>query len=150
MMSKEAKAARAAYMREWRKRNPEKKKQYEEAQWERKARKIKEEQNKKEEKKCVFIRDDFFESEFIKDIESKENGYVFTNILFKLFVLYAKTDGKILVNEYQIQELFNIDKKLAKKAFDLFSDLSFFDKTEDGFLVLKPNEYIKIGDDLDG
>ena len=36
-MTAEARAARARYMREWRKRNPEKQRQYSAAKWERKA-----------------------------------------------------------------------------------------------------------------
>lgn len=40
-MTKEARAARAKYMREWRKRNPEKQREYDAKKWERKAEKIK-------------------------------------------------------------------------------------------------------------
>lgn len=36
-LTKEARAARAAYMREWRKKNPEKQREYDAAKWERKA-----------------------------------------------------------------------------------------------------------------
>ena len=42
-LSKEAKAARAAYMREWRKRNPEKRREYDAKRWERKAEQAKRE-----------------------------------------------------------------------------------------------------------
>lgn len=37
VMTPEARAARASYMREWRRRNPEKTKRYEREKWERKA-----------------------------------------------------------------------------------------------------------------
>lgn len=39
-MTKEAKAARAKYMREWRKKNPEKQREYNARKWERKAQQI--------------------------------------------------------------------------------------------------------------
>lgn len=42
-MTQEAKAARAAYMREWRKKNPEKVREYEARKWERRAEKEKKE-----------------------------------------------------------------------------------------------------------
>lgn len=42
-MTPEARAARAKYMREWRKRNPEKQREYDAKKWERKAAKSKEE-----------------------------------------------------------------------------------------------------------
>lgn len=42
-MTPEARAARAKYMREWRKKNPDKQREYNARKWERKAAKIKEE-----------------------------------------------------------------------------------------------------------
>ena len=42
-MTPEARAARAKYMREWRRKNPEKQREYEAKKWENKAAKIKEE-----------------------------------------------------------------------------------------------------------
>ena len=39
-MTPEARAARAKYMREWRKKNPEKQREYNAKQWERKAAQI--------------------------------------------------------------------------------------------------------------
>ena len=40
-MTKEARAARAKYMREWRKKNPEKQREYDAKKWERKGQQIK-------------------------------------------------------------------------------------------------------------
>jgi len=42
-LTPEARAARAKYMREWRRKNPEKQREYEAKKWENKAAKIKEE-----------------------------------------------------------------------------------------------------------
>ena len=42
-MTKEARAARAMYMREWRKKNPEKQREYDAKKWERKGQRIREE-----------------------------------------------------------------------------------------------------------
>lgn len=42
-MTPEARAARAKYMREWRKKNPEKQREYDAKKWERKAAEIKRE-----------------------------------------------------------------------------------------------------------
>ena len=39
-MTQEARIARAKYMREWRKKNPEKQREYDARKWERKAEKI--------------------------------------------------------------------------------------------------------------
>lgn len=42
-MTAAAKEARASYMREWRKRNPQKQREYDAAKWERKAEQLKQE-----------------------------------------------------------------------------------------------------------
>ena len=42
-MTKEAKAARAKYMREWRKKNPDKEREYNARKWEKKGQQIREE-----------------------------------------------------------------------------------------------------------
>ena len=42
-MTPEARAARARYMREWRRKNPEKQREYDAKKWERKAAEIKRE-----------------------------------------------------------------------------------------------------------
>lgn len=42
-MTKEARAARAKYMREWRKKNPEKQREYDAKKWERKGQQIRQE-----------------------------------------------------------------------------------------------------------
>ncbi len=39
-LTKEARAARAAYMREWRRKHPEKQREYDAARWERRAAQI--------------------------------------------------------------------------------------------------------------
>ena len=41
-LTTEARAARAKYMREWRKKNPEKQREYEAKKWERKGQQIRE------------------------------------------------------------------------------------------------------------
>ena len=48
-LTKEARAARAAYMREWRKKNPEKHREYDAAKWERKAAAAAKEKSKESE-----------------------------------------------------------------------------------------------------
>ena len=45
-LTPEARAARAAYMREWRKKNKDKEREYEARKWERKARQIREERER--------------------------------------------------------------------------------------------------------
>ncbi len=42
-MTEEARAARAKYMREWRKKNPEKVREYDEKKWEKKGQQLKKE-----------------------------------------------------------------------------------------------------------
>jgi len=49
-MTPDARAARAKYMRDWRRRNPDKVREYDAAKWERKAQRAAEEKRKYEER----------------------------------------------------------------------------------------------------
>ena len=51
-MTPEARAARAKYMREWRKKNPEKQREYDAKKWERKGQQIREEREAAESEKA--------------------------------------------------------------------------------------------------
>lgn len=48
-LTPEARAARAKYMREWRRKNPEKQREYEAKKWERKADQIRQEREQRAE-----------------------------------------------------------------------------------------------------
>ena len=44
------------------------------------------------------LKDNFFDSEELIILESMDNGYVYSNILLKLYLKSLKNDGKLLFN----------------------------------------------------
>lgn len=150
MMSKEAKAARAAYMREWRKRNPEKKKQYEEAQWERKAKLMKQEKEKNE--MSFFLREDIFDDEIVKKIENIENGYVLTNIMVKLSLLVLKNGGVVDIEGdfSNLAKKLGYDENVFSDAIYVFLSNDLFEVTDKGLELGMLSKYFKTGSDNNG
>lgn len=149
-MSKEAKAARAAYMREWRKRNPEKKKQYEEAQWERKAKLMKQEKEKNE--MSFFLREDIFDDEIVKKIENIENGYVLTNIMVKLSLLVLKNGGVVDIEGdfSNLAKKLGYDENVFSDAIYVFLSNDLFEVTDKGLELGMLSKYFKTGSDNNG
>ena len=45
------------------------------------------------------LKDDFFDSEEIKVLESMDNGYIYSNILLKMYLRSIKRDGLLVFNE---------------------------------------------------
>lgn len=150
MMSKEAKAARAAYMREWRKKNPEKKKQYEEAQWERKAKLMKQEKEKNE--MSFFLREDIFDDEIVKKIENRENGYVLTNIMVKLSLLVLKNGGVVDIEGdfSNLAKKLGYDENVFSDAIYVFLSNDLFEVTDKGLELGMLSKYFKTGSDNNG
>ena len=149
-MSKEAKAARAAYMREWRKKNPEKKKQYEEAQWERKAKLMKQEKEKNE--MSFFLREDIFDDEIVKKIENRENGYVLTNIMVKLSLLVLKNGGVVDIEGdfSNLAKKLGYDENVFSDAIYVFLSNDLFEVTDKGLELGMLSKYFKTGSDNNG
>ena len=52
-------------------------------------------------KKYYYLRlkDNFFDSDELKILESMKDGYLYSNILLKLYLRSLKNDGKLVVNE---------------------------------------------------
>ena len=44
------------------------------------------------------LKDNFFDSEELIILESQENGYIYSNILLKLYLKSLKNDGRLLFN----------------------------------------------------
>ena len=52
-------------------------------------------------KKYYYLRlkDNFFDSDELKILESMKDGYLYSNILLKLYLRSLKNDGKLVVND---------------------------------------------------
>lgn len=88
------------------------------------------------------LKDDFFDREEIKVIESMPNGYKYSNILLKLYLKSLKRDGKLMVTDfipYNIETLSSVlghDIDTVRSAIHLFESFKLLDILDNGAIYL--------------
>lgn len=88
------------------------------------------------------LKEDFFDNEDIKIIESMENGYMYSNILLKMYLKSLKNNGELIFKDfipYDTKMLatitgHNID--VVDKALKLFKQLGFIDILDNGAIFM--------------
>ncbi|WP_423738376.1 phage replisome organizer N-terminal domain-containing protein [Clostridium beijerinckii] len=60
------------------------------------------------------LKEDFFDSDEIKIIESQPNGYMYSNILLKLYLKSLKRNGKLMVTDFIPYTLESLSKVLYR------------------------------------
>lgn len=86
-------------------------------------------------KKYYYIRlkENFFESEEIVLLESMQDGYLYSNILIKLYLKSLKNNGKLIFNEcipYNQEMIATITRHsvgVVEKALNIFEELGLID-----------------------
>lgn len=95
-------------------------------------------------KKYYYLRlkDNFFDSDELKILESMKDGYLYSNILLKLYLRSLKNDGKLVVNDripYNAEMLASVTGHQAgtiKQALSIFKDLGLIDVLENGAIYM--------------
>lgn len=95
-------------------------------------------------KKYYYLRlkDNFFDSDELKILESMKDGYLYSNILLKLYLRSLKNDGKLVVNDripYNAEMLASVTCHQAgtvKQALSIFKDLGLIDVLENGAIYM--------------
>ena len=95
-------------------------------------------------KKYYYLRlkDNFFDSDELKILESMKDGYLYSNILLKLYLRSLKNDGKLVVNEripYSADMLSSITGHQVgtiKQALSIFKDLGLIDVLDNGAIYM--------------
>lgn len=88
------------------------------------------------------LKENFFETDELKILESLENGYLYSNILLKLYLKALKNDGKLTFNEfipYDTKMLatitgHNID--VVEKAIKIFQNMHLIDILDNGTIYM--------------
>ena len=95
------------------------------------------------------LKENFFDNEELIMLQSMPNGYVFSDILIKLYLRSLKNDGKLLLNDsvfYTAKTLATITRhkeKDMKNALKLFKDLGLIEVLENGAIyMLKLQSFI--------
>ena len=95
-------------------------------------------------KKYYYLRlkDNFFDSDELKILESMKDGYLYSNILLKLYLRSLKNDGKLVVNDripYNAEMLASVTGHqigTVKQALSIFKDLGLIDILENGAIYM--------------
>jgi len=95
-------------------------------------------------KKYYYLRlkDNFFDSDELKILESMKDGYLYSNILLKLYLRSLKNDGKLVVNDripYNAEMLASVTGHQVvtiKQALSMFKDLGLIDVLENGAIYM--------------
>lgn len=95
-------------------------------------------------KKYYYLRlkDNFFDSDELKILESMKDGYLYSNILLKLYLRSLKNDGKLVVNDripYNAEMLASVTGHqigTVKQALSIFKDLGLIDVLENGAIYM--------------
>lgn len=88
------------------------------------------------------LKENFFESDELKILESMENGYLYSNILLKLYLKALKNDGRLTFNEfipYDVKMLatitgHNID--ITEKALTIFKRMGLIEVLDNGTIYM--------------
>ena len=95
-------------------------------------------------KKYYYLRlkDNFFDSDELKILESMKDGYLYSNILLKLYLRSLKNDGKLVVNEripYNAEMLASVTGHQVgtiKQALSMFKELGLIEVLENGTIYM--------------
>ena len=95
-------------------------------------------------KKYYYLRlkDNFFDSDELKILESMKDGYLYSNILLKLYLRSLKNDGKLVVNDripYNSEMLASVTGHQVgtiKQALSMFKELGLIEVLENGAIYM--------------
>ncbi|NEZ72079.1 hypothetical protein EXM31_09920 [Clostridium botulinum] len=88
------------------------------------------------------LKESFYERDEMIILESMPDGYMYSNILLKLYLRSLKNDGKLLVNEripYNATMLANITRMpvaVVEKAIQIFKELELIEVLDNGAIYM--------------
>jgi predicted phage replisome organizer len=88
------------------------------------------------------LKDDFFDTEEMKILESMPNGYLYSNILLKMYLKSIKNNGELMFREaipYNIDMLATItghNRDIVQQAIKIFKNLRLIDIFDNGKIYM--------------
>lgn len=88
------------------------------------------------------LKDDFYDSEDIKILESMTNGYLYSNILMKLYLKSLKNGGKLIFKDYipydpeMIATITGHNKDVVEKALKIFEAMKLITILDNGTIFM--------------
>jgi predicted phage replisome organizer len=88
------------------------------------------------------LKENFFDTEEIKLLESLDNGYMYSNILLKLYLKSLKSDGKLIFrdkipyNPKMISTVTGHNVDVVEKALGLFKEFGLIEVLDNGTIFI--------------
>ena len=88
------------------------------------------------------IKENFFDSEYMKLLESMYNGYIYSNILMKMYLLSLKNGGKLMYkdkipyNSKMLSTILNHNVDILEKAIKVFKELNLIEVLDSGAIFM--------------
>lgn len=88
------------------------------------------------------IKENFFDSEDMKLLESMDNGYIYSNILMKMYLLSLKNGGKLMYkdkipyNSKMLSTILNHNVDILEKAIKIFKELNLIEVLDSGAIFM--------------
>ena len=88
------------------------------------------------------LKENFFDTNEMKVLEAMQDGYKYSNILLKLYLMSLQSNGKLMLNEripYNSQMIATITRHSVgdvEKAFVLFKDLGLIEVLDSGAIYM--------------
>lgn len=88
------------------------------------------------------LKDNFFEDETMVILESMPDGYLYSNILLKLYLKSVKSEGKLMFNDYipynpqMIATITRHSVGVVEKALKIFKDMGLIEILDDGTIYM--------------
>ena len=88
------------------------------------------------------LKDTFFDEERIRIIEGMENGYLYVNILLKMYLRSIKHDGALQITNripYQpdvLAKLLNHNIDVLRRAINIFQELDLIEILDSGVIFM--------------
>lgn len=88
------------------------------------------------------LKENFFDSDELKILESMQNGYMYSNLLLKLYLKSLKYEGKLKLNEYipynaqMIATVTNINIDTVSAGLKILEQLKLIEVLPDGTIYL--------------
>lgn len=103
------------------------------------------------------IKENFFDTEDMKLLESMDNGYQYSNILMKMYLLSLKNGGKLMYkdkipyNSRMLSTILNHNIDILDKAINIFKELNLIEVMDTGaiFMIDIQNFIGKSSDEAD-
>ncbi|MFQ7001583.1 MAG: phage replisome organizer N-terminal domain-containing protein [Clostridium sp.] len=90
----------------------------------------------------IKIKEDFFAKDDIKIIQAMENGYLYTDILLKLYLVSLRNNGKLMLKDHipynvkMIATVTNHNVLVVEKALSIFQELGLIEVLDNGAIYM--------------